>query len=186
MIHFDVRRLPIVDSDRRYHLSDDQEQLLLVADYKSPWLANDPAAYVRLARPDGELVATLDLTNARPSSNQPARGGSYALIYDYAVYAIITRMVLEDAQQPLYLIEAEGERWLALAQDEEPLRYALYDRAPARLDSRRAPETSQLAEPVGSVRRDSASHDYTVELPGENLRRPKIVSLALVFLIDNE
>jgi hypothetical protein len=186
MIHFGVRRLPIVDSDRRYHLFDDQEQLLLVADYNSPWLANEPAPAVRLARPDGDLVATMDMTNARPSANQPDRGGSYAIIYDYAVYAIITQIAHDDALKSLYLIEVEGERWLALTQNEDPWRYALYDRAPARLDSRRVPEASRLAEPVGFVRRGSAVYDYTVELPAGSLRRPKMLSLALVFLIDNE
>lgn len=183
MPDFTVRRLPVVESDRRYHMFDDQNQLVLVADYRSPWLQAAGEDHVRLARPDGRLVATLDMTEARPSARRKQHGRSYAIIHDYAVYGILNDLRLNGARRPAYSIEVEGTRWLAFAPDEDRLVYNLYDRVPGQLGKDVPPDPERLPHPVGLLE-GAAGSVYALTLPAGFLRQRELVGLSLVFLID--
>lgn len=185
MFDFGVRRLPRIGQERRYHLFDDQGQLVLVGDYQTPWLENDPYHHLRLARPDGKLVATLDMTDAAQQGRAGA-SGSYAIIYDYAVYGILNTFRPGGQAAPYFAIEVEGQRWLALAEEDDRAQYALYSRVPARLGRDAAPDPRQLGDPIGSLRGDDAGYAYTLALPARSLRQRELLALALVFLIDRE
>ena len=143
MISYRVRRLHAPgEMARRYHLFDRADQLLLVADEGSAWLPADQPPHVRFARPDGERVASMDLP--RPTDRRPEKQHNYAVIYEHAVYALITAPARppSGATGPLtsssgivwpftrLMIEVEGHRWLGLRWREEagPL-LVLYDAA---------------------------------------------------------
>ena len=137
MVSYRVRRLPADDEPtRRYHLYDRADQLLLVADQGSAWLPADQPPQVRFARPDGERVASMDLP--RHDERRPDKKQNYAVIYEHAVYALITATETHNGSTgPLspgpgpftqLMIEVEGNRWPALRWpgEEGPL-LTLYD-----------------------------------------------------------
>jgi hypothetical protein len=93
---------------------------------------------VRLARPDGRLLATIEL----PLADSSAGTTDYAIIHDYAVYAILSvhSRATEDGAPavPYFTLEVEGERWMALPEAQLEGCYALYDEVPRGLSSVRA------------------------------------------------
>ncbi len=171
----------MVEKERRYHLFNDQGQLVLVADYHSPWLERDDVDHVRLARSDGKLIATLDLTGLRPLAEESI----FAIIFDYAVYAIITRIMNSGDSQPYYTIEAEGQHWLALASDQGngEQAYMLYEQRPG-LRRSQSLEAAQMGEVLGTIRQAEAESDFELKLPVGSLRQQELVGLSLVFLLD--
>ncbi len=188
MIHFGVKRLPIVENGRRYHLYDTQDQLILVADHGSPWLPQDPKRHVRFARPDGHPVASLDLPSPPTGDESPAHSVSYAIIFDHAVYAILNEydrsLDNKALDLPYFVLEAEGKRWLACGSCNADPFFALYDQVPAGLSVYTEPQTEELPDPVGLLEQDSNAFDLWISLPNGRFRQGALLSLALVFLID--
>ena len=196
MISYRVRRLHAPgEMARRYHLFDRADQLLLVADEGSAWLPADQPPHVRFARPDGERVASMDLP--RPTDRRPEKQHNYAVIYEHAVYALITAPIRppSGATGPLtgssgivwpfsrLMIEVEGHRWLGLRWREEagPL-LVLYDAAGLSLAVER--DSSDLPEPLGLLEVGAGDYDFDLTLPAGRLEQGPLLGLALVFLVD--
>ena len=198
MISYRVRRLHAPgDAARRYHLFDRADQLLLVADQGSAWLPADQPPHVRFARPDGERVASLDLP--RPTDRRPEKQHNYAVIYEHAVYALITAPIRPPSGVlgpppgssgivwpfSRLMIEVEGHRWLGLRWPEEtgPL-LGLYDAATAGLSLSVERDSSDLPEPLGLLEVGAGDYDFDLTLPAGRLEQGPLLGLALVFLVD--
>jgi hypothetical protein len=164
---------------RRYHLYDSADQLLLVADQGSPWLPEDTRRSVRLARPDGVQVASLDFPTAAP---KPGKGAAHALMVEHAVYALIT-VTREphdgEAAAPRHVIEIEGNRWIGERPegvDEDALLLALYDSGP---------DAADPSAPFGALRASVIEpYDIEAQLPPADLKYPGLLALALIYLVD--
>lgn len=185
---------------RRYHLFDRAEGLLLVADQGSPWLPADLPPQVRFSRPDGERVATMDLP--RSDERRADRKYNYAIIYEHAVYALITALDLSGGTAALnapppagppsfdrLVIEVEGHRWLGLRWTEEgengPL-LVIYDAAAADLPAAVDPEAADLPEPIGLLEVGAGDYDFDLTLPAGRLAQAPLLGLALAYLVDGE
>ena len=192
MVSYRVRRLPATDeSARRYHLYDRADQLLLVADQGSAWLPADQPPQVRFARPDGERVASMDLPRGE-DRRPPDKKQNYAVIYEHAVYALITATEIQNGTGPLspgprpfsqLVIEVEGNRWLALRWpgEEGPL-LTLYETdgwSSTHLD----PESADLPEPIGLIEVGAGDFDFDLTLPSGRLEQGPLLGLALVYLV---
>ncbi|MEZ4511004.1 MAG: hypothetical protein R3C62_03940 [Chloroflexota bacterium] len=177
---FGVKRLNSeLGTARLYHLYDKWDRLRFVADQGSPWLTDDPQHYVRLARTDGHLVATLNLP--WEDVEEGKRPLNYAVLVDHAVYAVFE---VHEGKRPLIVVEVEESRWL-VAPDPHSNDFNLFDNAPSsfRLRTNQADEITN--PPIGSVRQQVNGYDFVLDLPGKRpLRRPAILSLALVVLVD--
>lgn len=197
MLSYRIRRLPSADeSATRYHLFDRADQLLLVADQGSAWLPRDEPLQVRFARPDGERVASMDLP--RPDERRPDKKQNYAVIYEHAVYALLTTMDLSSSTGSLLVppaapfpfdrlvIEVEGNKWLALrwTGDDGPL-LILYDAAASGLPASVDPEAADLPEPIGLLEVGTGDYDFDLTLPAGRLVQGPLLGLALVFLVDS-
>jgi hypothetical protein len=196
MVSYRVRRLPLEDETaRRYHLYDRADQLLLVADHASPWLPAADAPQVRFARPDGERVASMDLP--RPDDRRADKKQNYAIIYEHAVYALLTAMDLSSGTGSLaqaaaptkfdrLVIEVEGHKWLGLCWtggEDGPL-LILYDAGATGLSSSVDPESADLPEPIGLLEVGTGEYDFDLTLPAGRLAQGPLLGLALVYLVD--
>ncbi len=175
---------------QRCHLYVGQSRLSLVADYGTPWLAND-AGKVRFSRPSGETLASLEFPGLKATSKGGQSRTSYALIYDHAVYAIFNQLVWPDEDDPealpYFVIETEGERWLALSGQQNGRsstpQFVLCDQAPANLQAYAQAMDDCLADPVGQISWPGDPAEYVMLLPDGRFRQPQLILLALVFLI---
>ncbi len=192
MVSYRVRRIHQADDQgRRYHLFDATDQLLLVADQGSAWLPPGEPPQARFARPDGERVASMDLP--RLDERRPDRKQNYAVIYEHAVYALITALDLSSSTaaltaQPKFdrlVIEVEGNRWLGLrwTEHEGPL-LVLYDMAATGLSAQVDPEATTLPEPLGLIEIGTGDYHFDLTLPSGRLIQSPLLGLALVFLVD--
>jgi hypothetical protein len=168
---------------------------LLVADQGSAWLPPDQPLQARFSRPDGERLATMDL----PRPGGPIdKKQNFAIIYEHAVYALITAMDLSSGTgslvaappgTPLFdrlVIEAEGNRWLAFRWSEDvggPL-LVIYDAAASDLPVSVDPEAVDLPEPIGLLEFGVGEYDFELTLPAGRLAQGPLLGLALVYLID--
>ncbi len=193
MVTYRIRRLPTDDStSRRYHLFDRTDQLLLVADQGSAWLPEGDVPQVRFARPGGERVAVMDLP--RPAERRADRKQNYAIIYEHAVYALITTMDLSSvtgipssAPRPFdrMVIEVEGNRWLGLCwTGNEGALMVFYDIEAAGLSPSVDPEAADLPEPIGLLEVSLGDYDFDLTLPVGQPAQSALLGLALVFLVD--
>jgi len=196
MVSYRIRRLPAGDeSGRRYHLFGRDDQLLLVADQGSPWLPSGDTAQVRFARPGGEQVALMDLPAT--AGNRPDRKQNYAIIYEHAVYALLTAMDLSSgtgapaqASAPgkfdRLVIEVEGYKWLGLCwtDDDNGRLLVLYDMGTTGLSASVDPEAADLPEPIGLLEVSTGDYDFDLTLPGGRPAQGPLLGLALVYLID--
>lgn len=184
MLAFRIRRMPPVASDRRYQLFNDQGELALIADYGSPWLPRAVPNQVRFALCDGRAVATLDLPQ---DFEQRAGPASYAVIFDYAVHAIINEVSPSSTRSlaggPFFTLEAGGKAWLVLPRDGQQAGYALY-RSPGGYSRNLDPDLAAISDPIGSIDSGAGRFDFVAELPLGELEQGEIVILALVFLMD--
>lgn len=200
MVSYRIRRLHAPgEPPGRYHLFDRADQLLLVADLASPWLPADEPPQVRFARPDGERVASMDLP--RTTDRRPEKQQNYAIIYEHAVYGLITAPIRPPSGDttPLtppgsavvwpftrLMIEVEGQRWLALRwrEGDGPL-LVLYDAAAAGLSLTVDRDSADLPEPIGLLEVGAGDYDFDLTLPAGQLRQGPLLGLALAFLADN-
>ena len=182
-----VRRLALGDLPN-YHLLDESGTVLMVADQTvAPKV--DERRQVRLARPDGKLLAVLDLPQTSTTEGQGVESADYAIIYDYAVYAILSvhhrSDVAEEMAATYFTLEVEGEKWLALWHAEEDNCYALYDQIPGNIHTYRNVAELELPPSIGRICRGEEKVAYTVTLNPGRLRHTGMVVLALAFLIDS-
>jgi hypothetical protein len=187
MVSYTIRRLHAAgDRDRRYHLFDRADQLLLVADLGSAWLPADQDHQVRFARPNGDPVATMDLP--QPDDRRPVKSRDYAIIFEHAVYALISARSSSKSQQDAefdrLVIEVEGHRWLALCWPggREAL-MVIYDADAADIPTHIDPASTDLPEPIGVVE-DGGEAEFHVTLPAGRPAQGHLLAMALVFLID--
>jgi hypothetical protein len=179
-----VRRLSSgADQPPNYHLLDRQDTVLIVADQN---VAPDAEArrQVRLARPDGGLLATIEL----PLADTSAGTNDYAIIHDYAVYAILSvhHRAIEDGSPaaPYFTLEVEGERWMALPDPQLDGCYALYDEVPRGLSPYGALADLDLPPSIGRLCSVEGDYAYTITFDEERLQQPGVVVLALAYLVD--
>mgnify|MGYP001335335143 CR=1 FL=1 len=188
---YSVRFLQL-DSNGKHcgHLYVGQNRLSLVADYGSPWLKDEPGK-VRLARPSGEFIASLEFPGLKTTSKGGNPRTNYALVYDHAVYAIITEYPWPQPNEPdaapYFEIETEGQRWVALnrpADGRSPTAcYVLCADAPANFQPYTQPLDNCLSDPVGQIDRQEAASEFVVMLPDGRFRQAQLILLSLVFLI---
>lgn len=188
-MNFGVKRLPAEDKGRRYHLYDEHDQLILVADHGSPWIPEEPTRHVVFARPNGDPIATLDLPE-RNGDGKRQKGTSYAVIHEHAVYAIINEHGPENGRKakpnelPYYTVEVEGMRWLALPHTDPHTLFALYEEVPSGVDVYGEQVAEELPPPVAAVHPVADGYDFVVEMPEERLQQSALLLLALIFLVD--
>lgn len=199
MVTYRVRRLPVAEDEdaRRYHLFDRSDQLLLVADQGSAWLPDGEAPQVRFSGPGGTRRASMDLP--RSGDHRQGKKQNFAIIFEHAVYALITAMDLSSGTSPLIpqpsttgkfdrlSIEVEGNRWLALrgiGGEEGPL-LTLYDADAADLSVTVDPESADLPEPIGLIEKETGDYQFGLTLPTGRLAQGPLLGLALVYLIDS-
>lgn len=197
MITYQIRRLVMEgEAGRRYHLYDRTDQLMLVADEGSAWLPANDFPQVRFARPDGERVATMDLP--RPTDRRPDKKQNFAIIYEHAVYALITALDLSGGTSALLspaaagysfdrlVIEVEGHRWLGLCrlEDEGPL-LRVYDMDASGLVVTVDQESADLPEPIGFLEAGTDEYDFALTMPAGRPGQGPLLGLALVYLADD-
>jgi hypothetical protein len=179
---------PHSEALQRCHFYDDQGKLNLVAEFGTPW-QQEEISKIHIATPGGELLATLDFPGVGTIGKQGRGRIGYALIHDHAVYAIITKHAPLDADEealPYFSIEVEGERWLALGERENgrlpSSKFFLCDNAPSDLAVYANP-LDACSEAIGKIRCVVGDYNYDVTFPNGRFQQPRLISLALVFLI---
>ncbi len=184
-MEFKIKRLHASrDRFRGYHLFDDQNSLLLVAEYGMPWSGKPQT--VRFGAPDGRAIATLQQTTAQAKSGTGRLQSTFVVVYQDAVYAILMAYY-ENGRSPYFLLEVDKLRWLAFApepDDETTPLLSLYDNFSGNVrffNPAVLPATSQL---VGGVYKTAEPFHLSVTLPPDTLRQPALVALALTFLMD--
>ncbi|MBP7999176.1 MAG: hypothetical protein KA314_00655 [Chloroflexi bacterium] len=188
-MNYGIARVNKTQNCAQYHLFDHRQQLILVADYGSPWV---PPHQVRLARPDGQPVASLTLP--RPAltrfRRQTSNLASYALVIENAVHAVINRLqpsTVNQSEKPYYIIEVESQKWLALGEPEGAERFALYSTVPPRLafiPLRQVP----LPAAVGTINPmppDTLPYDFAITVEPGRLKQLPLLLLCLVFLMEH-
>lgn len=145
---------------------------------------------IRLSRPSGRVVATIDLPHAEPPAIPAEKRTDYAIIHDFAVYAIISVCRRSDADEggpteDYYLLEVEGETWLALPEQQEVGCYMLYDEVPAGLHTYETLTELDLPDSIGRLcRRAEQPAGVSITLSPQRLKHIDLVLLALGLLID--
>lgn len=198
MVTYHVRRLADeVEEDRhRYQLFNRSGQLLLTAGRIKTRPPASELLQVRFSRFDGVYVATMDLP--RTPDRRPDKRQNYALIYEHAVYALITALDLSSGTGVLFqrhgtpnkfdrlIIEAEGNRWLALRPADGGKTYLLqlYDAEPDDLPAAVDAESADLPDPIGFVDAGTEGYDFDLSFPAGRLAQESLVGLALVYLLD--
>lgn len=189
-MEFGIRFLePHTRELQRCHFYDDQGKLSLVAEFGTPWQETENSK-IHIADPGGEPLATLDFPGVETTGKQGRGRIGYALIYDHAVYAIVTKHAPVDPDEetslPYFTIEVEGERWLVLGErgnERLPIsKFFLCDNAPSDLAVYANP-LDACSESVGKIRRVVGDYDYDIVFPDGRFQQPRLISLALAFLI---
>lgn len=174
--------------DPVYHLLDGEGSLLLVASVTAKKKPDD-IQQLRLARPDGKIQATIELAPSATASNDERSGADYALVHDFAVYAILSehhRAATGEASEVsiYFTVEVEGEHWLALAHPELPACFVIYDEIPAGLKTYNKLTELDLPPAIGRLCTRSDDTCFDVELEPRRLQQTGLLVLALSFLID--
>ncbi len=177
------------EGGQRCHLYVGRERLSLVADFGASWI-DEERGKVRFSRPSGDTIASLQF----PGLEVTSKGGhpriSYALIYDDAVYAILTKYPWPDPENeaalPYFMIEVEEQRWLALGGRvngrSSPIKFTLCDNPPGDLQVYADPLDICGADPVGEID-ETEIGEFAITLADGRFRQPQLILLALVFLI---
>lgn len=194
-----VKRLnPGQKESPSYHLLDPQGAAFMVAD-QNVASRPDERRQVRLSRPDGRLLATIDLPEAGALSDD--NEADYAIVHDYAVYAIISihrRPASEEAGKDAekntgknakenghYLtLEVEGEKWLVLQHPELAHCFAIYDEIPAGLHTYETITELDLPPSIGRICHTEDEYAFTANLDPYRLQQTGLVVLSLVYLLD--
>ncbi len=176
-----------------YHLLDPHGTVLLVAD-QSVAPRPDDRRQLHLARPDGKLLATIDLpeTGTLSADNE----ADYAIVHDYAVYAILSvhrRPAGDEAgkdgdkakENGHYLtLEVEGEKWLVLHHPEQAHCFAIYDEIPAGLHTYETITELDLPPSIGRICHTEDDYAFTANLDPYRLQQTSLIVLSLAYLLD--
>lgn len=174
------------DGSPVYSLLDAQGSTLLKAE-QVPGLGPEDRQQIRLARPGGRLMATIDLPQVDVPGMEDDARTDYAVIHDFAVYAIVSACRRPDAEvgsNAYYVLEVEGEAWTALPDAEDATCYALYDDVPAGLDTYDTLTELDLPPCIGRVCRADEGRSLAITLSPQHLKHTDLVLLALGLLID--
>lgn len=188
-MEFRIKRVYAGDEPTRcYHLYNQQEKLILVADHDTPWLPEDSHHQVRFARADGELVASLDLPWQADKHKSGMSFTRHAIILDHAVYAIIS--VYWDKEindkRPYLVIEVEGHRWFAKCCHPDGYDYAIYENVPTNLTVVDELLEEELPPLVGYLNTVVGGREFDLALPGKILQKTAVIALAILFLLDRQ
>lgn len=188
-MNYGVKRLKAESGEPpAYELVGSDGLSLLLADQTtSP--KEDVQRQMRLARPDGRLIATIDLPKVASTPDGDEKNADYAVIHDFAVYAILGMRQrpasdADDEERIYYTLEVEGEKWLALPHSDLPGCYALYDEVPAGLHTYETLTELDLPPSIGQICHDSNELAYQVYLSPERLQHTGLIVLAMAYLID--
>lgn len=173
-----------------YELRGAEGDLLLVADQTEGALP-DERRQLRLTGPGGRLIATIDLSQPVTDEDGDVQEVDYALIHDFAVYAILSQRRRPGSDNPpangtYFILEVEGERWLVLPDPESESCYALFDEVPAGLNTYEALIDLDLPTAVGHICHSNNGYedDWRAEIAPNRLQETGLLVLALTFLID--
>lgn len=169
-----------------YTLLDVNGATLLHAD-RSQGPPPDSRRQIRLTRPDGRVLATIDIPPA--TVDEEAKQLDYAIIHEYAVYAIVSVYYRTNSDgnggaEQYFVMEVEGETWLLLPHPEEDACYALYDEAPASLNTYETLTELDLPRHIGRFCRNGDDMALTIRLDTGRLTHTNLIVLALALLID--
>ena len=172
-----------------YHLLDPQGAVMMAAE-QSATRAPSGRRQVKLTRPDGRLLATIDLPETGALSAESV--ADYAIVLDYAVYAILSihrRPANEESagsrENDHYLtIEVEGDTWLVLHHPELPNCFAIYDDIPAGLHTYDTITELDLPPSIGRICHTEDDVTYTANLEPYRLHHTGVVVLSLAYLLD--
>ncbi|HZD10314.1 MAG TPA: hypothetical protein VE553_03150 [Candidatus Binatia bacterium] len=182
------RTAPEAAEPPTYILRDAHGSALLQAD-QSHGPPPESRRQIRLARTNGKLVATIDLPQSSTASADQEQRVDYAIIHDYAVYAIISvhRRPAADGSGgagAYYVLEVEGETWLVLPHAEEDACYAFYDEVPAGLHTYDTLTELDLPPNIGRICRNGDDSALFINLEPLRLEHTDLVVLALALLLD--
>lgn len=176
---FYVKRLNLTaKSGPRYHLFDGKGIILLVTD---PGEGEPKRSYrqVRLARPDGKVVAMLEMGEG----SLTPKGLDYAIVYDDAVYAVISKRFRPD-HPPYFVLEAEQEKWLILTRPELVQRYLIFDRVPAGFGHYRQDIEPNDDQAIGQISPTDGDYHYHITLNNRRFHQTPLLILTLISLIN--
>jgi hypothetical protein len=172
-----------------YELLDASGNVLLVADQTEGALP-DERRQLRLTGPGGRLVATIDLPQPSAEGQSDVQEIDYALIHNFAVYAILSQRRRpgnnHSADGTYFILEVEGETWLALPDPDANGCYALFDEVPVGLHTYEAVSDLDLPSAVGHIcySNNGHEHDWRADIAPNRLQETGLLVLALAFLID--
>lgn len=169
-----------------YTLLDTNGATLLHAE-QSQGPAPESRRQIQLLRPGGRLLATIDLPPV--AVNEEEQRLDYAIIHEYAVYAIVSvhhRHDLDDngEKEAYFVLEVEGETWILIPHPEQEACYALYDEAPAGLHTYDTVTELDLPRHIGRFCREGSDQVLTIQLDTVRLAHTNLVVLALALLVD--
>lgn len=171
-----------------YHLYDGDNVLVMVAEHGTPWLPEEESHLLRFAYPNGQPVASMDLSGVPSASKHGLARTGYAVIYDMAVYAIISEYRpldgAEPATLPHYVLEVDGGQNMWLGRQQDAPYYALYQGVSPDLRLYDPASTDAQIPFVGRIDRSNGESDFAVTIPGGMWQQPALVVLAMVFLVD--
>lgn len=171
MMTYKVKRLERGDGiPAGYHLFDQSETLLFVAD---PGLAQEAKA-MRFARPDGTLCAMMNVPKLADVE--------YALIQDFAVYAMFNRLARPEGM--CLIFEVASERWLIRPEAEG---YVVYDGVPAGYPDFLSPEDVVFPDACGHIVMNGiVDYHFSVSFERHYWWQVGLVMLAVITLLDEE
>lgn len=173
------------DGSPVYSLLDAQGSTLLKAEQVSG-LTPEDRQQIRLARPGGRLIATIDLPQVDVPGTENDERTDYAVIHDFAVYAIVSacrRPDVEAGPDAYYVLEVEGEAWAVLPDVEDATCFALFNEMPAGLDTYDTLTELDLPPCIGRLCR-ADDERLAITLSPQGLKHTDLVLLALGLLID--
>lgn len=178
----------INDTMRLYHLFDDDDSLVMVADYGSPWSSSEANQQVRFAWPNGTSLAILDLQSANHKQSGNKQHTDFALVMGYAVYSMISHyhssITSDGLPEHYFVIKMEEMEWLALPEGDDLL---IYGTVPFSFVSRcHVPDVAILPDVIGRLTAVSpTSPDKTISLPFGSISHTPLIALALSFLLEH-
>lgn len=183
-----LRTIREPDGHLTYVLNDASGSSLLLADQMES-APPDSRRQIRLARPSGRLLATIDLPQHARNSLEESRRIDYAIIHEYAVYAIISvrrRPPSDSSNQNhvYYTLEVEGETWLVLPDPEDEACYMLYDEVPAGLQTYDTLTELDLPPGIGRICMGGDEVIASATLEQRRLMHTDLVVLGLALLIE--
>lgn len=187
-MQYHVKKI-MIEGDQQptgYNLLSEQGNLLLAAGLGPIQEGEERLRQLRFTRPDGTLLATMQIPAGEETAVKGSAGTDFAVVQDYAVYAIFTPRRQEDDGRILTL-EAEGGNWLVLPRPDPAGSFALFGQLPEGYHTFTRTVEAELPPQVGRVLPvgEEEEHHFKIELAARRWRQTSLVVLALVFLVDN-